>query len=110
MTETPEQENTVSIINLNDMFMGTGSDRSPMPKWMSVPMMRRLLGGKFPDANGFAWDMVAYFKFEDGHWEPYNSFDEILPAPGFRLKAEMDAEFFEFSSSMEKNKENKETE
>lgn len=58
-----------------------------MPDRMSPEMMRRLLGGSFPD-NGFSWDCVHHFKLEDdGTWEPYNSFGEILPAPGFKIKA-----------------------
>ena len=61
----------------------------PMPDAMPPEMMRRLLGGKFPD-TGFNWSMVHHFRFEDGawepyNWEPYNCFGEILPACGFRI-------------------------
>ena len=78
---------------------GTGQIHNPMPDRMSVPMMRRLLGGEFPYANGFDWEAVSHFKFEDGHWEPYNAYGEILPVAGFSVEATLDAEFFEFAKS-----------
>ena len=61
-----------------------------LPKRMSPEMMRRLLGGKYP-VIGFSWDCVAYFKYELNSWQPYNGFDEILPAPGFVIKAIQEA-------------------
>ena len=67
----------------NDTFGPFNSD--PMPKTMSPAMMKRLLGGRFPN-TGFSWDSVKYFKYENKTWQPYNAFDEILPAVGFRIK------------------------
>jgi len=63
----------------------TGYPMRPMPKTMTPEMMRRLLGGKFPN-TGFSWDSVYEFRFEGEAWEPYNEFDEILPATGFEVK------------------------
>ena len=65
----------------------TGYPEKLMPKTMSVEMMRRLLGGQFPN-TGFSWNLVFEFRLEsNGVWEPYNEFGEILPANGFRIKA-----------------------
>ena len=43
--------------------------------------VRALCGGSFPETSGFNWSEVDHFKFEDGAFEPYNGFDEILPGP-----------------------------
>ena len=67
----------------------TGYPKQDMPDRMSPAMMRRLLGGKFPN-TGFSWDMVYEFRLEGGTWEPYNCFDEILPANGFQTGAQME--------------------
>ncbi len=53
---------------------------------MDPNLMKRLLGGKFPE-DGFGWNSVAYFKLEDNDiWEPYGHYDNILPATGFKIK------------------------
>jgi len=58
-----------------------------LPVTMSPEMMKRLLGGSFPD-TGFAWEAVEEFRLENGVWEPYNGFGEILPANGFRINVD----------------------
>lgn len=65
----------------------TGYPRRDLPDTMAPEMMRLLLGGKFPD-TGFGWDSVEYFKLEEGVWEPYGGFDEILPGAGFKISVE----------------------
>jgi hypothetical protein len=74
------------VVNLTEHV--TGYAQQPMPKTMPPEMMRRLLGGKFPD-TGFNWSMVYEFRFigKEGTWEPYNEFGEMLPANGFRIEA-----------------------
>ena len=64
----------------------TGYYQFPPSKTMRPEMMRRLLGGKFPD-TGFSWDCVYEFRYEDGAWHPYDEFGEILPAVSFEAKA-----------------------
>ena len=73
----------LAIVNLSEEF--TGYHQRELPEIMVPEMMRKLLGGEFPD-TGFSWECVTFFKYEDGVWEPYNSFDEILPAAGFVIK------------------------
>jgi hypothetical protein len=82
--------NTLVRVGLTDHV--TGYPTMPMPKTMTPAMMRRLLGGRFPN-TGFSWDMVYEFRWESdcpgsktGTWEPYNEFNEILPASGFAIK------------------------
>lgn len=79
----------VKVVNLHQDTFGPFS-HSPMPNTISPALMKRLLGGRFPK-TGFSWDCVKYFKCEkDGSWQPYNGFNEILPAVGFRIKAEVE--------------------
>ncbi len=73
----------LQLIQMSEHVTGYQSD--PMPLCMPPALMKRLLGGCFPDI-GFHWPAVAYFKQEDdGVWEPYNGCHELLPAPGFRI-------------------------
>ena len=75
------QEVSMSVLN--------GFDPAPLqqlPKRITPSFMCMLLGGVFPD-NGFTWNSVSYFQLEDdGVWEPYNAFDEILPTNGFMIE------------------------
>lgn len=65
-----------------------------MPNITFTPdQVKALLGGKFPYANGFAWNCVRHFELTNGMLEPYDG-DEILPAPGFHINIEMDSGFF----------------
>ena len=73
-------------VNLNELF--TGYELRDPPDRMPPEIMRALLGGEFPD-TGFGWESVLYFKLEDGVWEPYDGFDEILPGAGFRISVEV---------------------
>ncbi len=75
----------IARINLSETW--TGYHQKELPNIMAPEMRRRLIGGEFPD-TGFSWEFVNYFKYEDGAWEPYDGFDEILPAVGFIIKAE----------------------
>ena len=67
--------------------MSNNTSHEIMPYRMDPSLMKRLLGGKFPE-NGFHWDSsVAYFKLEDDDiWEPYGHYDDILPTTGFKIK------------------------
>ncbi len=56
-----------------------------MDKIISVEQVRALCGGKFPEANGFAWDRVDHFKLEDGLLQPYSGAYGILPGPGLEI-------------------------
>lgn len=58
-------------------------------------LVKELLGGQFPYSEGFAWECVSHFRLEYGILEPYNSFDEILPAPGIIITAKEDKNFFD---------------
>ena len=78
----------MDIIAVNLDEQRSGYPQRDMPDIMAPGMMRKLLGGKFPD-TGFAWEYVKYFKYEEGIWEPYNCYDEILPAPGFIVEVEV---------------------
>lgn len=46
----------------------------------SVAQVAALCGGKLPHADGFAWERVGHFRFENGAFEPYYG-EEILPGP-----------------------------
>ena len=71
---------------VEDMNHGMmGHPQRPMPRIMIPEMMKRLLGGRFPN-TGFSWDIVHHFKLECGVWEPCDESGEILPAIGFRVK------------------------
>jgi len=61
---------------------------------ISGETMKKVLGGKWPDARGFGWDIVDHFRLKDGQWEPYNGFGEILPGPSLKLTAEVDHGLF----------------
>lgn len=50
-----------------------------------------LCGGELPDARGFSWDDVEFFRFEDGALQPYCG-DEIQSAPGIILTVSLTAE------------------
>ena len=79
--------NDIVIMRLDEDFVGYY--QRDMPNIMAPEMMRRLLGGKFPD-TGFSWEFVKYFNHHgEGFWEPYNGFDEILPAAGFVIRVEV---------------------
>jgi hypothetical protein len=54
-----------------------------MGRELDYKTMKALIG-TFPD-TGFAWELVHHFKLEDGVWEPYNGYGEILPAHGLRI-------------------------
>ncbi len=86
----PKEQVEIERVGLSDHV--TGYPEKPMPAVMTPEMMRRLLGGKFPD-TGFSWDCVYEFRYEPdevgGTWEPYNQFGEILPGNGFKVTAEM---------------------
>jgi len=75
----------ITTVRLGEDF--TGYYQRYMPDFMAPEMMRKLLGGKFPD-TGFSWEYVKYFKYEEGIWEPYDGFNEILPATGFIINVE----------------------
>ena len=76
----------LQVVNFSEDF--TGYYQRDMPDKMAPEIMRKLLGGKFPD-TGFSWEYVKYFKYEGGIWEPYDGFNEILPAAGFRISVEV---------------------
>jgi len=82
----------LEVLEVIDMYAPCNPHYSrieKMPTTMSVPMMARLLNGKFPN-NGFSWDSVSYFKYEDGTWQPYNEYGEILPTCGFTIKVDVE--------------------
>lgn len=46
----------------------------------------KLIGGKWPEANGFAWDRVEFFEVnEDGTISPADGYD-LLPGPDLKLR------------------------
>lgn len=49
------------------------------PNVFSNHDVKTILGGEFPD-TGFNWPCVAYWKFEDGAFNPYDNGGELLPA------------------------------
>ena len=62
----------------------TERNRTVIETWTSLKFspekVQHLCGGKFPE-SGFSWSEVAYFRFEDGVFDAYNGFEELLPAP-----------------------------
>lgn len=44
-----------------------------------------LICGELPD-TGFTWEIVSYWEFQDGKFEPYDGYGDILPACGVRPK------------------------
>jgi len=56
-----------------------------MPSTMPAAQMREILGGEFPDFNGFYWPAVEEFRLEGDVWQPYAG-DTILPGPAIRLR------------------------
>jgi hypothetical protein len=50
-------------------------------------LVKQMLGGQWPHADGFAWEQVDHFQLEDGVLEPYGgpSESDILPGPGLVL-------------------------
>jgi len=59
-----------------------------MPSTMPATQMREILGGEFPNFNGFYWPAVEEFRLEGSVWQPYGG-DMILPGPAIRLRAEV---------------------
>ena len=82
------RKNSLKVVHLNSEVTGL-YPQAKMPTIMPPEMMKRLLGGKWPK-TGFAWECVQYFKFEQGTWQPYNGMNEILPAAGFTIKAQVE--------------------
>ena len=52
----------------------------------SVELVKRICGGKFPNGDGFAWDIVEHFRLEGVVLQPYSG-KNILPGPGIHLEA-----------------------
>jgi len=70
----------------DERFIMLGS-RTPTKKmWAEPSLVKALLGGSWPK-DGFSWDLVDHFRFENGILEPYDGFGEILPASGISVTA-----------------------
>jgi len=52
---------------------------------ISPALVKRFLGGEWPEFHGFNFDAVCYYRLEDGLLVPYDGFGDIVPGPSFEL-------------------------